>query len=429
MTPLHKNDETTVNKLGLRLDDYRNVIEEKAIEYSFNVIDGRKLEINHNDSIEKREYIFDGVHPMPVGHYLYARLVYNAIIGEKTYGITTDKNLEVVKVGEQTRISARIASRLPKKSVTWNSSNENVATVKNGVVTALTPGTAVITAKACTGETVPFICVVEPIYESAKQETFYYNGYEATVLIPENFNGKWVWKTEFMYAFDKSEQDLYNMGYARVYYAISDKYGSPDAVRLMHEFYLELMRRYTFKEKCYLFGFSRGALYAFNFALEYPRCVEKMYLDAPVLDLRSWPRTNPKYDEIYLHEQVMTEYGFKSETEFLNYQGYPVGKLKEYFNLKIPTLLIAGDSDTTVAFSENSQFMIDYCKENGVDLTYYVKVGDDHHPHSFGNIKTYENTYAETFNVYSSEFSGSSKDNTVKVESKTSYVIDFIVKQ
>ncbi len=52
---------------------------------------------------------------MPVGHYLYARLVYNAIIGEKTYGITTDKNLEVVKVGEQTRISVRIASRLPKK--------------------------------------------------------------------------------------------------------------------------------------------------------------------------------------------------------------------------------------------------------------------------------------------------------------------------
>lgn len=24
-----------------------------------------------------------------------------------------------------------------------------------------------------------------------------FNGYQATVLIPKNFNGKWIWKTEF----------------------------------------------------------------------------------------------------------------------------------------------------------------------------------------------------------------------------------------
>ena len=51
-----------------------------------------------------------------------------------------------------------------------------------------------------------------------------------------------------MYAFDKLEQDLYNIGYARDYYSISDKYDSPDEVRFMYEFYLALMIDYC-KEK------------------------------------------------------------------------------------------------------------------------------------------------------------------------------------
>ena len=37
---------------------------------------------------------------------------------------------------------------------------------------------------------------------------FTFNGYEATVIRPENPNGKWVWKTEFLYAFDGAEREL-----------------------------------------------------------------------------------------------------------------------------------------------------------------------------------------------------------------------------
>ena len=153
-----------------------------------------------------------------------------------------------------------------------------------------------------------------------------------------------------------------------------------------------------------------------------------MYLDAPVLDLRSWPRTDPKYNEVYLHEQVMAEYGFKSEEEFLSYKLYPVERLKEYFALGIPTLLIAGMQDTTVAFSENSQKMIGYCVKNNIPLTFYAKLDADHHPHSFGNLggpDMYGRPYPERFRVYSSEFDGSSYDTPAEVESDTKYVIDF----
>ena len=30
-----------------------------------------------------------------------------------------------------------------------------------------------------------------------RKEEFEVNGYKATVLIPENPNGKWIWKTKF----------------------------------------------------------------------------------------------------------------------------------------------------------------------------------------------------------------------------------------
>ena len=64
-----------------------------------------------------------------------------------------------------------------------------------------------------------------------KKHEFTFNGYNATVLIPDNFNDKWLWKTEFFFAFDKAEQTLLNMSYARVYYQISYMYGSDRAVR------------------------------------------------------------------------------------------------------------------------------------------------------------------------------------------------------
>lgn len=257
-----------------------------------------------------------------------------------------------------------------------------------------------------------------------KIEKFTVNGYEATVIIPSEPNGEWLWKTEFFYAFDKAENALCEKGFVRAYYGISDKYGSPEAVKLMYGFYLEMIKRYPFlNEKCGIIGFSRGGLYAFNYTLAYPKTVKKAYFDAPVLDLRTWPRRGDKYGENGLYEQVLKEYGFKSEEEYLNYCGYPVENFDKYFSLKIPTLLIAGDSDGTVAFKKNSLKMIEYCNLNGVPLTYYVKVGVDHHPHSLGNDKD----TVKKLTVYSSEIKGSDENHTAELANDEKYIVDFFI--
>ncbi len=621
--PIPRSD-MQVNSLGKTLDDYRNALRAKAEEFGFSVIDGSTYGVDPTDELQRKAYMFDGVHPMPDGHIYFAQMVRDGMAGKTTPSLAFKEIVKELSVGGT--YAVEITHGKNASELTWESLNEDVATVENGVITVRAQGRATVVATDGEGNQAVFVCYAQTqeiplndtlylalsqtlgdestsilytqaggpyrcnyiyvpdeekrgdcnaiqftltvkkgggylflmegtntnistawgndggysvatvigkdyhgsfgytnsvghwpaanksvlkivdvatgedlseksiawtegksyeityrlpkeralsfmyassIYDVnggamcwgqwnkqgycydvpeslrfsnfkavnmegramiARQETFNLNGYTATVLIPENFNGKWLWKTEFFYAFDKVEQALYNDGYARVYYAISDKYGSPDAVRLMYEFYKEMIKRYEVDKKAYLLGFSRGGLYAFNFALAHPECVEKVHLDAPVLDLRSWPRTEAEYNELYLHEQVMQEYGFESEEEFLNYDAYPVGKLKEYFALNIPTLLVAGDSDQTVAFEENAGVMLDYCKANNIPLTYYIKVNMDHHPHSFGTnegIDMYGNPYPKTCNVYSSEYVGTDKNNTKEVANEVDVITWF----
>ncbi len=213
-----------------------------------------------------------------------------------------------------------------------------------------------------------------------KEINFKLNGYEATILMPENFNGKWIWKTEFFYAFDTAEQALFEQGFARVYYCISDKYGSDKAVRLMHEFHKYIVKEYGLTERTILFGFSRGGLYAFNYALFYPEWVEKMYLDAPVLDLKTWPKQGRMEQA-----QMFEEYCLNADTLPL-FQGNPVDNLAEFFSHNIPFLLVAGKVDDVVPFERNAGTVIDYCKTNAIDLEYYVKPECGHHPHSLEDV-------------------------------------------
>ncbi len=213
-----------------------------------------------------------------------------------------------------------------------------------------------------------------------KVEEFIFNGYNVTVIRPENPNGKWIWKTEFLYAFDQAERALVEDGYTRVYYKISDMYGSNRAVRLMHNFYKFIIKEYNLCEKAVLFGFSRGGLYAFNFALHYPEYVDKIYLDAPVLDVSTWP-----WDNSPEQKQLFDEYCLNADT-LPSFKGNPVDNLEEFFSYNIPLLLVAGGSDEVVPFERNSKKVIDYCEQKGIKLEYFVKPDCKHHPHSLEDV-------------------------------------------
>ena len=62
-------------------------------------------------------------------------------------GVTLNKTRTSLYVGDTETLTATVApDNATNKAVTWTSSNPSVATVENGVVTAVAPGTAVITA-------------------------------------------------------------------------------------------------------------------------------------------------------------------------------------------------------------------------------------------------------------------------------------------
>ncbi|MBQ8725707.1 MAG: prolyl oligopeptidase family serine peptidase [Clostridia bacterium] len=214
-----------------------------------------------------------------------------------------------------------------------------------------------------------------------KIEIIEFNGYTATVIIPERPNGKWIWKTEFLYAFDQAERALLELGYTRVYYQISDKYGSPSAMKLMKEFYHFVVKNFHLDKKCVLFGFSRGGLYAFNFAIAYPAFVDKVYLDAPVLDLKTWP---PKGS--LEQNQMFEEYGLNADS-LATFKGNPIDKLDEFFALNIPLLIIAGGKDEVVPFDKNAGRLIDYCREKDIRITAIIKADGLHHPHSLDDVQ------------------------------------------
>ena len=218
----------------------------------------------------------------------------------------------------------------------------------------------------------------------ATTHEYMFNGYKAHVVVPENPNGKWIWKAEYLGAFDKAEQALIEEGYTHVFYELRFMYGCYKLQRLMHKFHLDVIERFHLQKKCILIGMSVGGLYSFNYALAYPEYVEKVCLDAPALD---------PYD-IYSHftgenvqyyEKMMACYGLTRET-VKDFKDFPIHNFKEFFDAGIPVMLIAGDADTVCRPEKNYKLMLQYCEENNIPITVCIKPGCGHHPHSLEDI-------------------------------------------
>ncbi len=64
------------------------------------------------------------------------------------------------------------------------------------------------------------------------------NGYEATLILPTNptKDKRWIWRTEFLGAFDQADIAMLEKGWCLAYFKISNLYGSPKAVDMMRSF-------------------------------------------------------------------------------------------------------------------------------------------------------------------------------------------------
>lgn len=192
----------------------------------------------------------------------------------------------------------------------------------------------------------------------------------------------WIWRTEFFGHEPQADVALLGHGWHVAYFQVSDMYGAPPAIEWMAQFHAAVTRDHGLNPRAVLEGFSRGGLYAVNFAATYPDKTAALYLDAPVLDIRSWPggkgkgKGSPKN-----WAEALAIYGLTDETAAA-FQGNPLDRLEPIARARIPILAICGDADTVVPLAENTAILETRYKALGGPIEVILKPGVEHHPHS-----------------------------------------------
>ncbi len=212
-----------------------------------------------------------------------------------------------------------------------------------------------------------------------RREDFYYRGYEGVVVLPneEMEHGGWIWKMEFFEGATPPEIELVRQGFALVYYRVSDQYGSPDAMKYMESFYHYVRERYDLKQQMIPIGVSRGGLYAMGLACAHPSWIRAMYLDAPVVDILSWPREDSAPD----WEECKAIWGYTEETAY-DFRSVVEERISTMVLAQIPLVLVYGAADTVVPYEKNGRLLETAYREADVPSLFIGKEGCGHHPHS-----------------------------------------------
>lgn len=221
-------------------------------------------------------------------------------------------------------------------------------------------------------------------WEGHKRTDFVLNGHPGLLIHPKAPlpQRPWVWRAEFFGAFDYADRALLERGWHIAYYKISDMYGCPQAVTLMKGFHDAVTAFFALDPRADLFGFSRGGLYAVNYAADYPQDVSVLYLDAPVLDIRSWPGGLGAGKGAPKEWQECLQWYHLTEKEARSFSHNPLDRIGQLIEGKIPIMLVAGGADTLVPYAENGAILHKEYTMRGGTIRTILKPDGEHHPHS-----------------------------------------------
>ena len=213
---------------------------------------------------------------------------------------------------------------------------------------------------------------------------FVVDGRKCFVVVPKTAAPQkpWIWRTEFFGHEPQADLALLAKGFHAVYMDVQNMYGAPVAIRHMDAFYDELTGQHGLAKKTVLEGFSRGGLFAFNWAAAHPDRVACIYADAPVCDFKSWPGGKGRGDGSRGDWQNLLKVYGLTEAEAMAYRHNPIDNLAPLAKAGVPLLHVVGDADETVPLEENTAVVEQRYKQLGGQITVIVKKGVGHHPHS-----------------------------------------------
>ncbi len=218
-------------------------------------------------------------------------------------------------------------------------------------------------------------------WEGYEVETGSCNGYEYGIVFPEEMaQGRpYIWRTEFFGAFPSVDLAMLKEGWAIVYYRISDLFGSPEAVGLMGAFQPFIQEKYSLSSRAVLFGFSRGGLYALHYGAKYPERIAALYLDAPVVDIYSWP------GGAFAGEGDTAEWERCRKLWNLSREAYMArvdAAVRTLLAWQVPLIIVAGGKDEVVPWHENGILLQKAYEQSGTAFQLMMKPECGHHPHS-----------------------------------------------
>jgi pimeloyl-ACP methyl ester carboxylesterase len=214
-----------------------------------------------------------------------------------------------------------------------------------------------------------------------------FDGHAVTLVKPRKPEpaGRWVWRAEFFDAFPSVDDALLDAGYSIAYIQLSDRFGCPEVVEDMEKFRDWLTASFSLSRKAAVFGFSRGGLYAVNYAFRYPENVAVLYLDAPVLNIYSWP-AGFGYGIKSASDWDMCKLVYHLSEKMVNgFTDLPKGYFAPLAQNGIPIVLVAGDADEVVVWEENGKHLADDYTQMGGKILVILKPGCKHHPHSLAD--------------------------------------------
>ena len=222
---------------------------------------------------------------------------------------------------------------------------------------------------------------LQSVWNGFKRLDFKFKDRDCILVCPNDAVGgnKWLYKTEYFDAFPQMEIEMLKKGYYLAHMQNKSRMCPTEDTDIRPEFCEMLSREFGLNSKCALVGMSCGGMQAVYFVAKYPRYVACAYLDAPVMNYLSWPFALGvgEYDS---SAEFIKAMGLELP-QMLNFRNHPIDQKEALLKSGVPIMLVSGDSDRTVPFSENGQQLVNYYRQNGADIEVIIKEGGDHHPH------------------------------------------------
>jgi lysophospholipase L1-like esterase len=214
-----------------------------------------------------------------------------------------------------------------------------------------------------------------------------FNGRKAKIVKPRRTaEGKpWIWRARFWGVEPQTDIALLDRGFHVVYCDVAELFGNAEAIDIWNKFYSFLQKAGLSKYAC-LEGFSRGGIYVYNWAAQNANKVACVYVDAPVLDVKSWPGgKGSSKGSAAEWATFKKDYGYTTDEAALTFKGNPIDKVSQIVQGGYPMLHVVGDSDDVVPVNENTAIFEKQVLALGGKIQVIHKPGVNHHPHSLAN--------------------------------------------